>query len=69
MSEAPGYRDNLALLNERYPCHDMLTIQECGVVLGLKHRQSIVKKLTGSGIRITGARVSKTALARYMCGR
>jgi hypothetical protein len=63
--EKDGYRDNLELLNVRFPDHDMLTIEEVMLVTGYTSRNSIAKYL---GQWIVNKRMSKVYLARYMCG-
>ena len=63
--ELDGYRDNLALLNERFPDHDLLTMAEVKQVTGFKHKDTVMKHL---GSKFVNHRLSKVALARYMCG-
>jgi hypothetical protein len=63
--EKDGYRDNLAILNERYPEHDMLTIEQVMQVTGHKSRATVRKHF---GSMLVNKRLSKAALARYMCG-
>lgn len=63
--EKPGYRDNLEMLNMRYPSHDMLTIEEAMQVTGYTNRTTIRKIF---GPMMVNKRISKAALARYMCG-
>lgn len=62
--EKPGYRDNLEILNNRFPDHDMLTMQEVMQVTGFSI--NVVKKYLGDCF--VNRRLSKAALARYMCG-
>ena len=62
--EKPGFRDNLELLNIRYPDHDMLSMQEVMQVTGFS--LNTVKKHLGQ--LFINKRLSKAALARYMCG-
>lgn len=63
--EKDGYRDNLELLNTRYPDHDMLTIEEVMQVTGIRTKDTVRKHL---GQFYVNRRISKVALARYMCG-
>ena len=62
--EKPGFRDNLELLNIRYPDHDMRSMQE--VMQGTGFSINTVKKHLGE--LFVNKRFSKAALARYMCG-
>ena len=63
--EKDGYRDNLELLNTRYPEHDMLTVEEALQVTGYKKRDTLMRHL---GEKFVNHRISKVYLARYMCG-
>lgn len=63
--EKDGYRENLEVLNIRYPDHDMLTIEEVMTVTGIRTKDTVRKHL---GQFYVNRRVSKVALARYMCG-
>lgn len=64
--EHPDYRANLEILNTRFPDHDMLTMEEVMQVNGWTDRRTIQKYL---GKSLTeNKRLSKAALARYMCG-
>ena len=63
--EKDGYRENLEVLNIRYPDHDMLTIEEVMTVTGIRTKDTVRKHL---GKFYVNRRVSKVALARYMCG-
>ena len=63
--EKTDYRANLEILNARYPDHDMLSIEEIMQVTGFTSKTTI-KKYFGAGM--VGKRLSKAALARYMCG-
>jgi hypothetical protein len=63
--EKEGYRDNLELLNLRFPNHDLLTFEEVMQVTGYTDRRSIRKYF---GSQIINNRLSKVYLARYMCG-
>lgn len=64
--EKEGYRDNLELLNNRFPDHDMLTMTEVMQVIGCADRRTLRRK-TGERNWINN-RLSKVFLARYMCG-
>lgn len=63
--EKECYRENLEILNTRYPDHDMLTIEEIMQVTGYRSINSIRKHL---GNHLVNRKISKAALARYMCG-
>lgn len=63
--EKEDYRANLEILNARYPDHDMLSFSEIKQVTGWTDTRTIKKYL---GKSIVNERVSKPALARYMCG-
>lgn len=63
--EKDGYRDNLELLNMRYPDHDMLSFDEVKLVMGWSDTRTVKKYF---GKYITCEKISKAALARYMCG-
>lgn len=64
--EKPFYRENLELLNARYPDHDMLTLTEVMQVMGWGDRR-MVRKYLGNHIT-PDLKVSKKPLANYMCG-
>lgn len=61
--EKEDYRANLELLNGRFPDYDMLTIRDIMQVLGYNSPNTI-KKL----FKLVNGKVSKAAVARYMCG-
>lgn len=63
--EKEFYRENLEILNSRYPDHDMLSFDEIKNVMGWADTRTIKKHL---GKYIVNERVCKPALARYMCG-
>ena len=63
--EKEFYRENLELLNARYPDHDMLSFDEVKTVMGWTDTRTIKKYF---GKYITCEKISKTALALYMCG-
>ena len=63
--EKDGYRENLELLNNRYPDHDLLSIDQAMVVTGYADRRTLQKHL---GQYFVNNRISKVFLARYMCG-
>ena len=63
--EKDGYRDNLEILNIRYPDHDMLTIEEVMQVTGIRTKDTVRKHL---GQFYVNRRISKVYLAKYMCG-
>lgn len=64
--ELQDYRSNLEILNNRFPLHDMLTVQEAMEVTGYKSRNTLRKYL---GAVFVNNKVSKAALARWMCGK
>ncbi len=64
--EKEFYRENLAILNNRYPDHEMLSFPEVLAVMGWKDIKTIKKYL---GKYITNEKICKPALARYMCGQ
>ena len=63
--EKEDYRANLEILNTLYPDHVMLTEQQAMQVTGLLDRRTLRKHL---GNCFAGHRISKAALARWMCG-
>ena len=60
------YRPNLELLNTRFPGCDMLTEQQAMEVTGYKTRATLRKHLGSSFVNY---RISKAAMARWMCGK
>lgn len=63
--ELDGYRENMELLNTRFPDHDMLSMEEAMQVTGCKDRRTLLKHF---GNNFVNRRISKVFLARYMCG-
>lgn len=63
--EKAFYRENLEILNNRYPDHDMLSVEEIMQVTGIKSLTTIRKVF---GKMLVNRRLSKAALANYMCG-
>lgn len=63
--EKEGYRENLELLNERFPNHDMLSMDQVMVVIGCSDRRTLRNRIPKNWV---GNRLSKVYLARYMCG-
>ena len=63
--EKEGFRENLELLNNRFPDHDLLTMEEVMVVTGYRSKNTVLKHL---GRCFVNKRISKVYLARYMCG-
>lgn len=63
--ELDGYRDNLEILNLRFPHYDMLTIDDVTKVTGHRSRNTVLKHL---GHKFINHRISKVFVARYMCG-
>ena len=64
--ELDGYRDNLEILNLRFPNYDMLTIDDVAKVTGHRSRNTVLKHL---GHKFINHRISKVYVARYMCGK
>ena len=67
MAEHPDYRENIKLLNDRFPDHDMLTEEEAMAVTGYKSRNTFLKHMEGYYNR-SKRKICKTTLARWMCG-
>ena len=63
--EKDGYRENLEILNRRFPEHEMLSIEQVMEVTGYRSRNTVLKHF---GKQIVNNRLSKVYLARYMCG-
>lgn len=63
--EKEGYRENLELLNERFPNVDMLNMNQVMIVIGCGDRRTLMRKIPKNWV---GNRLSKVYLARYMCG-
>lgn len=63
--EKDGYRENLEILNIRFPDHDLLRIEEVMQVTGYTSKNTVLKHL---GDKFVNKRISKVFLARYMCG-
>lgn len=63
--EKEGYRDNIEQLNRLFPDYEMLTLPEVMQVLNCKSPKTVRKHL---GKHFVDKKLSKTALARYMCG-
>lgn len=63
--EKDGYRENLEILNTRFPDHDMLSLLEVKQVMGWNDTRTVKKHF---GKYIAYERISKSALARLMCG-
>lgn len=64
--EKPFYRENMEILNSRYPDHDMLLPSEVAAVMGWKSKKTTHRYLEGM-INPIG-RVSKAVVANFMCG-
>lgn len=64
--EKDGYRENLELLNNRFPSHDMLSMEEVLQVIGYADRRTLFKHIPVKNW--SNRRLSKVFLARYMCG-
>lgn len=64
--EKEGYRENLELLNNRFPGADMLTVDQVMEVTGWRNYRTINKYF---GDRFTaGKTISKVFIAAWMCG-
>lgn len=63
--EKEGYRENLEILNNRFPNVDMLSQEQVMQVIGCTDRRTLRRKLPGNW---AGGKLSKVYLARYMCG-
>lgn len=63
--EKEGYRENLELLNERFPNVDMLSMEQVMAVIGCGDRRTMRRKIPKNWVN---NRLSKVYLARYMCG-
>ena len=63
--EKEVYRENLELLNLRFPDHDLLSMDEVLAATGYKSKNTILKHL---GDKFVNKRISKVYLALYMCG-
>ena len=63
--EKEGYRENLELLNTRFPDHDMLTVEEVQQATGFASPKTVRKHL---GQHFCSNRISKVHVARFMCG-
>lgn len=62
--EKDGYRENLEILNVRFPEHDMLSVEEVKQVTGFSNIRTVKKYF---GQYFVGNRISKTYVARGMC--
>lgn len=63
--EKEGYRENLEILNTRFPNVDMLSQDQVMMVIGCADRRTLRRRIPGNWV---GGRLSKVYLARYMCG-
>lgn len=63
--EKDGYRENLELINTRFPDSDMLSLEQAMQITGYTDRRTVQKHL---GKYFVNKRISKVYLARYMCG-
>lgn len=61
--EHQDYRTNIEQLNRLFPDREMLTIKETTQILGYKNEVTTKKY-----IKFVNRKISKAALARYMCG-
>ena len=63
--EKEGFREIMEQLNNLYPDHEMLTMEEVQKVLGYACPKVVKKHL---GEKFVNHRLNKVFLARYMCG-
>lgn len=63
--EKEGYRENIEQLNRLFPNYEMLALPEVMQVLNCKSPKTVRKHL---GDRFVNGKLSKSLLARYMCG-
>lgn len=63
--EKEDFRDNLAQLNRLFPGYEMLTLKEVAQVMGYSDTRPVKRIL---GHKFVDGKLSKVALARYMCG-
>lgn len=63
--EKEGYRENLEILNTRFPNVDMLNMNQVMCVIGCADRRTLMRKIPKNWV---GNKLSKVYLARYMCG-
>lgn len=63
--EKEGYRENLEILNNRFPNVDMLSQEQVMQVIGCTDRRTLRRKIPANW---AGGKLSKVYLARYMCG-
>ena len=61
--EKEDYRANVEQLNRLFPNYEMLSIPEVMQVLNCKSPKTVRKR-----VKLVDGKVSKAALARYMCG-
>jgi hypothetical protein len=64
--EKECYRENLEILNTRFPDHDLLSVEEVLQVTGYTDRRTLMKYIGPKNW--INRRLSKAYLARYMCG-
>lgn len=64
--EKEGYRENLEILNTRFPDHDMLNMSEVMQITGYSDRRSMIQNIGAK--HWAGKRISKVYLANWMCG-
>jgi len=60
--EKEGYRDNIAMLNERFPDKDALTRADVAAVLGVTMRSRVLDRIKFNRLRL----VTKADLARQI---
>lgn len=63
--EKECYRENMEQLNRIFPNYEMLTLSEVMQVLKYRSPNTVRKYLRK---KFVNGKLSKTALARYMCG-
>ena len=65
--EHPDYRDNLELLNQRFPDKDFFTVQEIQSYVGWKSKKTAYKYL--QEYENSFGMILKTDFAKFLCRR
>lgn len=63
--ELEDYRNNMEILNTRFPGKDMLGIADVQAIFGIRSRDTVLRHFP---MRSVGRTISKATLARMMCG-
>lgn len=61
--EREGYRDNYAMLNERFPNKDVLDRRDVALLLGVTTRSRLLSRIRFNKLRL----ITKADLARQLC--